>query len=79
MIHNHTFVLQRKFLRNLFFILSRALLVSKDVISPGHKKPRTGNRTERTGNWNRKNRNQKIRFLFGSCSLRTEIPRLILG
>jgi hypothetical protein len=47
--------------------------------SPGHKKPRTGNRTERTGNRNRKNRNRKIRFLFGSCSLRTEIPRLILG
>jgi hypothetical protein len=49
------------------------------ALSPGHKKPRTRNRTERTGNRNRKNWNRKIRFLFGSCSLRTEIPRLILG
>jgi hypothetical protein len=42
--------------------------------SPGHKKPRTENRTERTENRNRKNRNRENRFLFGSRMLRTEYP-----
>jgi hypothetical protein len=43
--------------------------------SPGHEEPGTENRTERIGNWNRKNRNRKNRFLFGSRLPGTELPR----